>query len=156
MVPSSCRRSWERASLAPAALAALLLGLAGISACTKKEEAPPPPPPTVEVAAVTQKDVAVYGEWLGTLEGYVNADIRPQIEGYLLKQVYREGSVVSAGEALFEIDPRDFQASYDQANGAVAQYEATLANAKTTVARYKPLAAQKAISQQELADAETR
>ncbi len=133
-----------------------LAAAAGLVACKKKEEAPPPPPPTVEVAAVVQRDVPVFSEWIGTLEGYVNADIRPQIEGYLLKQVYREGSVVSAGDALFEIDPRDFQASYDQANGAVAQYEATLANAKTTTARYKPLAAQKAISQQELDDAETR
>lgn len=155
MVPSMYPRP-ARTVLEALALAAALLSAVGTGACSKKKEEAPPPPPTVEVAAVTQKDVPVYGEWLGTLEGYVNADIRPQIEGYLLRQVYREGSVVNAGDALFEIDPRDFQASYDQANGTVAQYEATLANAKTMVARYTPLAAQKAISQQELDDAVTR
>ncbi len=154
MAPSNHRRF--AGGFARVLLAATVAAAAGLVACSKKEEAPPPPPPAVEVAAVTQKDVPVYGEWIGTLEGYVNADIRPQIEGYLLKQVYREGSLVSAGEALFEIDPRDFQAAYDQANASVAQYEATLANAKTTTARYRPLAAQKAISQQELDDAETR
>jgi len=84
------------------------------------------------------------------------ADIRPQIEGYLLRQAYREGAFVRAGETLFEIDPRQFQATYDQAKAALAQNEATLSNAKTTVARYTPLAAQKAISQQELDDAVTR
>ena len=69
-----------------------------------------------------------------------NAEIRPQIEGYLLRQTYREGTLVHSGETLFEIDPREFQAAYDQAKGNVSQYEATLANAKTTVARYTPLA----------------
>jgi membrane fusion protein (multidrug efflux system) len=121
-----------------------------------KKEAPPPPPPEVQVATVTQKDVPVYGEWIGSLDGFVNAEIRPQIEGYLLKQEYREGSLVKAGETLFQIDPRDFQAAYDQAAGNVAQYQATLSNAKVTVNRYTPLAAQKAISQQELDDAVTK
>jgi membrane fusion protein (multidrug efflux system) len=137
------------------ALAAILAASAGAGAC-KKKEAPPPPPPEVVVAPVVLKDVPVYGEWIGTLDGFVNAEIRPQIEGYLLRQVYREGSLVRAGETLFEIDPREFQTALDQAQGNVAQYEATLANARTTVARYTPLAAQKAISQQELDDAVTR
>jgi membrane fusion protein (multidrug efflux system) len=136
------------------ALAALLAGAPGV-AC-KKEAPPPPPPPSVEVAPVTQKDVTVYQEWIGTLDGFVNAEIRPQIEGYVLRQVYREGYAVKAGEILFEIDPRQFQATLDQAQGQLAQYEATLANAKTTVNRYRPLAAQKAISQQELDDAVTK
>lgn len=138
---------WPGACALAAALA--------VSGCGKKE-APPPPPPAVIVAPVIQKDVPVYQEWIGSLDGFVNAEIRPQIEGYLLKQVYREGSLVQAGETLFEIDPREFQAAYDQAKGSVSQYEATLANAKTTVARYTPLAAQKAISQQELDDAVTK
>ena len=138
---------WPGACALAAALA--------VSGCSKKE-APPPPPPAVEVAPVIQKDVPVYQEWIGSLDGFVNAEIRPQIEGYLLKQVYREGSLVQAGETLFEIDPREFQAAFDQAKGNVSQYEATLANAKTTVARYTPLAAQKAISQQELDDAVTK
>ncbi len=144
---------WSRArNLAVLAAAA---AVAAFLACGKKEP-PVAPPPVVEVAPVIQKDVSIYQEWIGTLDGYVNAEIRPQIEGYVLKQDYREGFLVRAGETLFEIDPRQFQATYDQAKGTLAQYEATLANAKTTVARYRPLAAQKAISQQELDDAETR
>ncbi len=134
----------------------LSLAVAASAACGKKKEAPPPPPPTVEVAPVTQKDVAVYQEWIGTLDGNVNAEIRPQIEGYVLDRVYSEGGLVKQGETLFEIDPREFQAQYDQAKGNVSQYEASLANAKTTVARYTPLAKEKAISQQELDDAVTR
>ncbi len=131
--------------------------VATISAgCGKKQEAPPPPPPSVEVATVVQKDVPISQEWIGSLDGFVNAEIRPQIEGYLLKQEYKEGFLVHAGDTLFQIDPRQFQATYEQAKGALAQNEATLANAKTTAARYRPLAAQKAISQQELDDAETR
>ncbi len=135
--------------------AAVLFALAAASACGKKET-PVAPPPTVEVAPVVQKDVSIVQEWIGTLDGFVNAEIRPQIEGYVLRQVYREGFAVKAGDTLFEIDPRQFQATYDQAKGTLAQYEATLANATTTVARYRPLAAEKAISQQELDDAETR
>ena len=130
--------------------------LAAVAAGCSKKELPPPPTPVVEVAPVIQKDVPIYQEWIGSLDGFVNAEIRPQIEGYLLRQVYREGFLVRSGETLFEIDPRQFQAAYEQARGTLAQFDATLANAKTTVARYRPLAAQKAISQQELDDAETR
>ncbi len=136
--------------------AAVLLALAAASACGKKEEPPAAPPPVVEVAPVIQKDVSIFEEWIGSLDGFVNAEIRPQIEGYVLRLAYREGFLVRTGETLFEIDPRQFQATYDQAKGTLAQYDATLANAKTTVARYRPLAAEKAISQQELDDAETR
>jgi membrane fusion protein (multidrug efflux system) len=144
------RAAIARSCLALAATAALLP-----SACAKKE-APPPPTPAVEVTTVIQKDVPVFQEWIGSLDGSVNAEIRPQIEGYLLKQTYKEGFPVRAGEPLFEIDPRQFQATYNQAKASLAQYEATYANAKTTTARYRPLAASKAISQQELDDAETR
>lgn len=126
------------------------------SGCAKKQEAAAPAPPAVEVVTVVQKDVPIYQEWLGSLDGSVNAEIRPQIEGYVLKQIYREGFLVRTGETLFQIDPRQFQAAYDQARASLSQYEATLANAKTTAARYRPLAAQKAISQQELDDAETK
>src|SRR5262245_7052612 len=134
--------------------AALILGT--LASCKKKTEAPPPPPPNVQVAPAVAKDIAVYQEWIGTLDGNVNAEIRPQIEGYVLDRVYTEGSLVKAGETLFKIDSREFQAQYDQAKGQVSQYEASLANAKTTVKRYTPLAAEKAISQQELDDAITR
>ncbi len=132
------------------------LVLAAMAASCGKKETPKMPPPVVEVAPVVQKDVPIYGEWIGTVDGFINAEIRPQVEGYLMRQAYKEGSLVRAGDLLFEIDPRQFQAAYDQAKGNLAQYEAQLANAKTTVARYRPLAAEKAISQQELDDAETR
>ena len=141
------RRSWVVLGLAAALLPV---------ACGKKEAPPPPPAPTVEVAPVQQKDVPVYEEWIGSLDGFVNADIRPQIEGYVLKQAYREGAFVHGGETLFEIDPRQFQAALDSAKGTVDRWQATLANANVTVQRYRPLAAQKAISQQELDDAVTQ
>src|SRR4029453_5851234 len=108
------------------------------------------------VAPGVGKGVGGYQEWIGSLDGNVNADIRPQIEGYVLNRDYAEGSLVKPGQTLFKIDPREFQAQYDQAKGNVSQYEASVANAKTTVARYTPLAKEKAISQQELDDAVTR
>src|SRR5262249_6127682 len=151
MIPWMDRRRLR--FLSGTCLAAALLASAG---CGKKEAPPPPPPPSVEVAPVTQRDVTIYEEWIGTLDGFVNAEIRPQIEGYVLRQTYREGFAVKAGDMLFEIDPRQFQATLDQAQGQLSQYQATLANAQTTVKRYRPLAAQKAISQQELDDAETK
>src|SRR5262245_28158939 len=152
-VEQKLARATEVGPMARATLRFTGLTLAALAAfspgCSKKKEAPPPPTPTVGVTAVTTRDVPIFREWIGSLDGFVNAEIRPQIEGYLLRQEYKEGSVVRSGEALFEIDPREFQAALDQARGNVAQYQASLANAKTTVARYTPLAAQKAISQQE-------
>jgi membrane fusion protein (multidrug efflux system) len=137
-------------------LATLLAGLGAVGAACARKEPPKMPPPVVEVAPVIQQDVPIYGSWIGTLDGFVNAEIRPQVEGYLRRQVYREGFLVRAGDVLFEIDPSQFQAAYDQAKGNLAQYQAMLSNAKVTVARYKPLAAEKAISQQELDDAMTK
>jgi membrane fusion protein, multidrug efflux system len=105
------------------------------------------------VTPVVQRDVPITSEWVGTLDGSVNADIRPKVEGYLLRQVYKEGQFVRSGEALFEIDPRQFRAALDQAQGALGQAEAQLAKASRDVERFKPLVAQRAISQQELDDA---
>lgn len=130
--------------------------IAAIALACGKTEPPKMPPPVVDVAPVIQKDVPIYQDWIGTLDGFVNAQIRPQIEGYLLRQVYKEGTLVHAGETLFELDPRQFQAAYDQAKGNLAQYQAMLSNAKVKVGRYTPLAAQKAVSQQELDDAITQ
>ena len=92
-----------------------------------------PPPLTVEVVEVVQKDVPLYSEWIGTTEGLVNAEIKAQVSGYLLRQNYKEGSVVRKGELLFEIDPRPFQAALDQANGQVAQYEGQIEQALSQV-----------------------
>ena len=83
-------------------LSKLFLAVLLCLSCAKKQ-APPPPPLTVEVATVVQKDVPIVKEWIGSLEGYVNADIRPQVTGYVLRQVYKEGTFVSRGEVLFEI-----------------------------------------------------
>src|SRR5262249_46543794 len=90
-------------------------------------------PLDVEVVQVNQEDVPVYSEWIGTTEGLVNADIKAQVTGYLLRQDYKEGSFVKKGQLLFEIDPRPFQAALDQANGQVAQFEGQLEQAKSQV-----------------------
>jgi len=114
----------------------------------------------VEVVQVEQKDVPIFGEWIGTLDGFVNADVRAQVTGYLLRQGYQEGAFVKKGQLLFEIDPRPFQAAVDQAQGQLAQATATLANAEAVrgrteldVNRYTPLAREQAASQQDLDNA---
>jgi len=116
----------------------------------KVRAAGPPPPPVVKVAPVIQKDVPVQGEWVGTLEGYVNAQIQPQVSGYLIRQDYREGGLVRKGQLLFEIDPRPFQAVLDQAKGQLAQAEAQMANAQLNVKRDIPEAEAHAIPQSQL------
>ena len=133
-------------------LLAVLTCALGAAACAKKE-APPASVPDVQVVEVIQRDEPIYSEWIGTLDGFVNAEIHPKIEGYLLKQAYKEGTLVKQGETLFQIDPRQFQAAVDQAKAMSARSQASLAKAKLDVERYTPLAAQKAISQQELDNA---
>jgi RND family efflux transporter MFP subunit len=112
--------------------------------------AAPPPPPAVEVAPIIQKDVPVQGQWVGTLEGYVNAQIQPQVTGYLIRQDYREGGLVKKDQLLFEIDPRPFQAVLDQAKGQLAQAQAQMANAQLNVKRDIPEAQAHAIPQSQL------
>jgi RND family efflux transporter MFP subunit len=116
--------------------------------------------PDVEVVQVEQKDVPIFGEWIGTLDGLTNADVRAQVTGYIMKQGYQEGAFVKKGQLLFEIDPRPFQAALDQAEGQLAQAKALLANAKAVqgrtqldVERYTPLAKEQAASQQDLDNA---
>ncbi|HYI10918.1 MAG TPA: efflux RND transporter periplasmic adaptor subunit [Thermoanaerobaculia bacterium] len=132
-----------------------LLASAGLAAGCKDTEAAkaPPPPPSVVVAAAVQQDEPILREWIGTTEGDVNAEIRPKVDGYLLRRVYAEGSFVRQGQTLFEIDARQAQASLRQAEANLAQADASLSKARRDVARYEPLAAQKAISQQELDNA---
>jgi membrane fusion protein (multidrug efflux system) len=136
-------------------MTALLVLVTAAAACSKQSEAakPAPPPPTVVVAPVTQSDQQVVREWLGTTEGDVNAEIRPKVEGYLLRRAYAEGSTVRQGQLLFEIDPRQVQSQMRQAQANLAQAEAALSKANRDVARYEPLAAERAISQQELDNA---
>ena len=125
-----------------------------------KSEPPQARPPEVEVVRVEQKDVPIWNEWVGTLEGLVNAQIKPQVTGYLLRQTYQEGSFVKKGQLLFEIDPRTFQAALDQtkaqlanAEGQLAQAEANQVKAQLDVNRYTPLAKEQAVSQQDLDNA---
>jgi membrane fusion protein (multidrug efflux system) len=139
------------------ALGVTAAGLASVAllltaGCAKKEEAAPPAPPTVEVVTVTQKDVPIYEEWIGSLDGDVNAVIRPQVTGYLIKQNYTEGDWVKKGQLLFQIDPRTFQAAVDQAKGLRAQQRALYQTAKANLKRVKPLAAKNALSQKDLDD----
>ena len=102
---------------------------------------------------VVRKDVPIQTEWVGTADGLVNATIRAQVTGYLMKQNYREGDFVRAGQVLFEIDPRTFQAAVDGAKGALAQAEARWITDKANLARVKPLAEKNAVSKKDLDDA---
>jgi RND family efflux transporter MFP subunit len=143
------------------ALAALVGCTGGQSAARPEQQAAPP---TVGVATVIQKDVPIYGDWVATLDGYVNANIQPQVSGYLIKQDYQEGSPVHKDEVLFEIDPRPFQAVLDQAKGQLAQARGQLAQTKgqlgqaqaqlgltnINVKRDTPLATARAIPQSQL------
>jgi membrane fusion protein (multidrug efflux system) len=104
----------------------------------------------VEVATVVQQDTPIYSEWVASLDGYVNAQIQPHVTGYIIKQNYREGSVVRKGDVLFEIDPRPFKAALDQAKAQLAQSEAQLGKAKLDVERDTPLAQARAIAQSQL------
>jgi RND family efflux transporter MFP subunit len=130
--------------------AVLLLSLV-VAACGKGNvHAAPPPVPEVRVAPVSQQDVSVYSDWVATLDGYVNAEIRPQVSGYLTKQNYKEGSLVRRGQVLFEIDPRPFQAALARAKGDLAQAQAQLGKSTLDVKRDTPLAEARAIAQSQL------
>jgi RND family efflux transporter MFP subunit len=109
-----------------------------------------PPPPTVQVTEVLQQDVPIYREWVGTLDGFVNADIKPQVAGYIQKQAYQEGSFVRQGAVLFLIDPRNYQDLADQAKSTLDHNIATLAKARLDVQRDKELIAAQAITRQQL------
>ena len=139
---------------------AVLIVVAGLLLdCTRKDPtvAGPPPAMPVTVVEVRPTDVPLTGEWVGTLDGYVNAQIQPQASGYLIKQDYKEGAQVSKGQVLFEIDPRPFQAALDQAEGQLdqargqlQQAQAQLSLAEINVNRDTPLAAAHAIAQSQL------
>lgn len=127
----------------------LLLVLILAGGCKEKKTDGEAAPPEVEVVAVVQKDVPVYLDWVGTAAGLVNADIRAQVTGYLLKQEYQEGSLVKTDQLLFQIDPAPFQAILDQAKAKQAQAEAILEKTRLDVQRYGPLAEKNYISKQE-------
>ena len=138
----------ELRGTAVAAASALLV----LAACGKPE-LPKAPTPEVLTVRVATENVPIYGEWVGTTAGFVNAQIRPKVEGYLLKQIYRNGAVVQKDALMFEIDPRQFQAQVESARGDLGRAQAALGRSKQNVARYTPLAARGAVSQKELDDA---
>jgi RND family efflux transporter MFP subunit len=154
--------------------AVLILAVLLAAGCATRTAAAPPSVPTVEVVTVEQRDVPNYREWIGTLDGMVNAAIKAQVTGYLLSQNYREGSFVKKGQLLFQIDPRPFQAAVDQAQGQLAQANGQLAQARAQLLqsqaqlgtaqanqrkaqldedRYAPLARQQAVTQQDMDNA---
>src|SRR5262245_14146548 len=120
----------------------VLLGVLHVAGRSNKPEQATPRQLDVEVVQVAQRDVPVYSEWIGTIDGMVNADIKAQVTGYLLRQDYKEGSFVQKGQLLFEIDPRPFQAALDQANGQVAQFQGQLEQATSQVAQAEAQVAQ--------------
>lgn len=134
------------------AMVAVLLASVATSllSCGTSKAAPAPALPAVEVATVIQQDTPIYSEWIAVLDGYVNAMIQPHVSGYIIKQNYKEGSVVRKGDVLFEIDPRPFQAALDQAKAQLAQAEAQLGKASLDVERDTPLAKERAIAQSQL------
>jgi membrane fusion protein, multidrug efflux system len=157
-------------------LGLLVLGMVALSAgCRDGSTASgPPPPPVVKVEPVVEKDVPIYGEWVGTTVGLVTAQISARVPGYLVSQTYREGTRVKAGDLLFEIDPRPYQIAAEQARAQLLQAEAQRGQAEAQVAqaaadvaraeanqkkteldvgRYTPLAERGSISQQELDNA---
>jgi membrane fusion protein (multidrug efflux system) len=142
----ACQDSAVRRVLNRAGLGSVILFLS-VAGCEKKTTVRPPP--EVQVMTVTQTNVPIFEEWIGTLDGFVNAQIRAQVSGYLLTQNYTEGSVVKKGDVLFEIDPRPFQATLDQANAKLAQDQAQAGKTALDVKRDAPLAEEQAISQEE-------
>jgi membrane fusion protein (multidrug efflux system) len=151
-----------------------MLLVTGAGCSRKSNAAVSPPPAEVLVVEAQQKDVPLYKEWIGTLDGLVNADIKAEVSGYLVEQAYKEGTPVAKGQLLFQIDPRPFQASLDQAKGQLAQSEAQLEQAQAQLAqaqaqvavadanqgrtqldvdRYTPLAKQQAVTQEDLDNA---
>jgi len=138
----------------PSSIAPLLyaswVALALIAGCSAKEEKPAPPPLGVTIAPVVQKDVPIRQEWVGTMVGNVDAEIRPKVEGFLLTRLYTEGSYVEKGQPMFQLDKRQAQAAVEQATGNLERARAALSQAQIDVRRFTPLVAQRAVSQAEL------
>ena len=142
---SSC---FSVAALSPLTVLTAIVCL--VTGCGGPKAAPAVPSPEVEVASVLQKDVPIVGEWVATLDGYVNAQVQPQVAGYVIRQTYKEGSFVRQGQILFHIDPRPLQALLDQAQAQLAQAQAQLGKTEMDVNRDTPLAKERAIAQSQL------
>src|SRR5438094_4542444 len=117
-------------------LAGLLIGLMATVAAgcgDASRAAAPPPLPVVKVEPVAERDVPISAEWVGTLVGYINAQIRARVSGHLVSQNYREGSLVKSGDLLFQVDPRPFQTAADQADAKLQLAQSQLSQAKAQV-----------------------
>jgi membrane fusion protein (multidrug efflux system) len=121
-----------------------------VAACHKSAPPPAPPAPTVQVVEVRQQDVPIEHEWVGSLDGFVNVDIKPQVSGYIRKQIYREGALVRRGAVLFLIDPRNYKDAAEVARATLARDVAALAKARLDVKRDRELFAGQAITRQQL------
>ena len=141
---------WQQLRIYSRISSLVFLAVVVCNGCSSSKPAAAPPPPGVTVAAVLQKDVPVYQEWVGTMVGNVDADIRPKVDGFLLTKLYSEGSFVQKGQPMFHLDDRQSQAAVEQAKGKLEEAKATLAQAQIDVNRYTPLVQQKAVSQAEL------
>jgi membrane fusion protein (multidrug efflux system) len=142
----------DRSPIAAQVLAIICTSVWLLMGCEEKKAAAPAPP-MVEVVNVVQQDVPIVREWVGTTDGLVNAKINAQVQGYLIRQNYKEGSLVRKGQVLFEIDPRPFQAALEQAKGQLAIAEGQLYTAKANLDKIRPLAAVNAVSKKDLDDA---
>jgi membrane fusion protein (multidrug efflux system) len=132
-------------------LIVILVSSGGFLGCRKTNASQPEPaPPELSIITVQPERVALTSEWIATLDGYVNAQIRPQVSGYLMKRSYEEGAVVRKGQVLFEIDPRPFDATLEQARARLGEAEAQLGKAERDLQRDRPLAEQRAIAQSQL------
>lgn len=131
-------------------LGVLIMVLTITNGCSSSAEKPAPPPPGVTVTPAIQRDVPIHQEWVGTMAGNVDADIRPKVEGFLLARLYTEGSYVAKGTPIFRLDGRQARAAVEQAEGNLALAHAALGQAEIDVRRYTPLVAKKAVSQAEL------
>jgi len=147
---SPCAKQGDSVNVQRVVIPMLLLSAIGLAGCQEeKKTTAPPPPPEVRVAEVIRRDVPVYQEWVATLDGLVNATILAQVQGYLVRQRYKEGDFVKKGTLLFEIDPRPFQAALDEARAALAKQQAVLQTAQANLNRILPLAAANAVSQRD-------
>ena len=120
-----------------ASAVAVIVSVLALAACSRGQAGFKMPDPEVLVAPAVQQDVAIHSEWVSILDGYVNAEIRPQVSGYIINQDYKEGAFVRKGQVLFEIDPRPFQAAFDRAKGELARANGELARARGELARAK-------------------
>lgn len=134
----------------PHLITLFLISVAISTGCSPTSEKPAPLPPEVTVTTVVQRDVPIHQEWVGTMAGNVDADIRPKVDGFLISQFYKEGSYEQKGQPLYQLDKRQAQAAVEQAQGDLARAQASLHQAEIDVRRYTPLVELKAVSQAEL------